>query len=139
MHSDPPHPREAADLRLAIDAALDALRWNFQPDVMVGIAGTVTTIAAVALGLAQYDPDRVHGYQLTEAEVLRTIGLFGGVALEDRKRLPGLEAGRADVIFAGAAILERVMAHFKIGHLTVSDQGVRWGLVWRELERSAAA
>jgi exopolyphosphatase/guanosine-5'-triphosphate,3'-diphosphate pyrophosphatase len=135
VHSDPPHPREAADLRLAIDGALEGLRWNFAPDLMVGIAGTVTTIAAVALGLAQYDPDRVHGYQLTEAEVLRTIGLFGCVGLEDRKRLPGLEAGRADVIFAGAAILERMMAHFKIDRVTVSDQGVRWGLVWREIER----
>jgi exopolyphosphatase/guanosine-5'-triphosphate,3'-diphosphate pyrophosphatase len=74
-----------------------------------------------------------------ETEVLRTSGLFGAVGLEDRKRLPGLEPGRADVIFAGAALLERVMAHFKIDRLTVSDQGVRWGLVWRELERPSAA
>jgi len=139
VHSDPPHPREAADLRLAIDAALDALRWNFRPDVMVGIAGTVTTIAAVALGLAPYDPERVHGYQLSEAEVLRAIGQFGSVTLDDRKKLPGLDPGRADVIFAGAAILERVMAHFTIDRVTVSDQGVRWGLIWRELEHPTPA
>ena len=138
IKSDPPHAREAADLRLAIDQTLDTLRWNFQPDVMVGIAGTVTTICAVALALAPYDPDRVHGHRLTESEVLRAIGQFGSVTLEDRKRLPGLEPARADVIFAGAAILERVMAHFKIDRLTVSDQGVRWGLVWRELGQSPA-
>ncbi len=136
VHSDPPKPREAADLRLAIDQTLDTLRWNFQPNVMVGIAGTVTTVCAVALGLATYDPVRVHGYQLTDAQVLQAISLLSNVGLEERKQLPGVEAGRADVIFAGAAILERVMAHFKIHRVTVSDQGVRWGLVWRELENA---
>jgi exopolyphosphatase/guanosine-5'-triphosphate,3'-diphosphate pyrophosphatase len=135
IRSDPPHAREAADMRIAIDEALETLRWNFQPDVMVGIAGTVTTICAVMLGLPSYDPERVHGHVLTEAEVLHAISLFGGTPLEERKRLPGMVPERADVIFAGAAILERIMAHFKINRLIVSDQGVRWGLAWRELEK----
>jgi exopolyphosphatase/guanosine-5'-triphosphate,3'-diphosphate pyrophosphatase len=137
VHADPPHAREAADLRIAIDEALASLRWNFTPDTMVGIAGTVTTVCAVALGLAQYDADRVHGYQLAHSDVLRVLGLLGSVPLEERKQLPGVEPGRADVIFAGAAILERVMAHFKLDRVIVSDQGVRWGLIWRELDTVA--
>jgi exopolyphosphatase / guanosine-5'-triphosphate,3'-diphosphate pyrophosphatase len=59
--------------------------------------------------------------------------------LADRKKLPGLDEGRADVIFAGAAIVERVMAHFHLNEVIVSEQGVRWGLAWRELERLSTA
>ena len=137
VHSDPPHAREAADLRIAIDEALASLRWNFTPDAMVGIAGTVTTVCAVALGLAPYDADRVHGYQLAHDDVRRVLAQLGSVPLEARKQIPGVEPGRADVIFAGTAILERVMAHFKVDRVIVSDQGVRWGLIWRELEPRA--
>lgn len=139
IKSDPPHTREAVELRVAIDEALATLKWNFQPDVMVGIAGTVTTVCAVALELAQYDPARVHGHILTQDDVLQVIAKLGHVPLEERKRIAGVEAGRADVIFAGAAILERIMSHFKLKQVIVSDQGVRWGLLWREIEKSHPA
>jgi exopolyphosphatase/guanosine-5'-triphosphate,3'-diphosphate pyrophosphatase len=138
IHHDPPQAREAAELRLAADEALRNLGWEYQPDALVGIAGTVTTICAVALGMEKYDAAVVHGHRLTEAQVLETIGRLGAVPLEERKRIPGMEPGRADVIFAGAAILERVMAHFHAREVIVSDRGVRWGLVWRELEGSDA-
>jgi exopolyphosphatase / guanosine-5'-triphosphate,3'-diphosphate pyrophosphatase len=134
VHRDPPGMREAADLRLATDEALQALGWEFRPDALVGIAGTVTTLCAVALGLKTYDPAVVHGHRLSQAEVLRVIALLGSVPLVERKKLPGIEPGRADVIFAGAAILERIMGHFGLPEVIVSDQGVRWGLIWRELE-----
>jgi exopolyphosphatase / guanosine-5'-triphosphate,3'-diphosphate pyrophosphatase len=65
--------------------------------------------------------------------VIATIAKLGAMPLEERKKLPGLEPGRADVIFAGAAILERIMCHFKMSEVVVSDQGVRWGLLWRTL------
>jgi exopolyphosphatase / guanosine-5'-triphosphate,3'-diphosphate pyrophosphatase len=136
IRNDPPTVREAADLRIAVDEALQTLAWEFRPDVMVGIAGTVTTLCAVALGLETYDPAVVHGHRLSQAEVLRVIALLGSVPLEERKKLPGLEPGRADVIFAGAAILERIMGHFGLTEVIVSDQGVRWGLIWRELGTS---
>jgi exopolyphosphatase/pppGpp-phosphohydrolase len=58
--------------------------------------------------------------------------------LAQRKKLAGLDEGRADVIFAGGAILERIMAHFHLNEVIVSDQGVRWGLAWRELIQSGA-
>jgi len=133
VHCDPPGAREAAELRVAIDEVLATVHWNYQPDLMVGIAGTVTTVCAVAVGLERYDPERVHGYRLAHADVLQVLGRLA-VPLDQRKQIPGVEAGRADVILAGAAILERVMAHFKLDQVIVSDQGVRWGLVWRELE-----
>src|SRR6202049_5142604 len=126
VHNDPPTVREAADMRLAIDETLQKLGWEFTPDVMVGIAGTVTTVCAVTLGLATYDPKIVHGHRLSHDEVLAAIAKFGALPLAERRRLPGLEAARADVIFAGAAILERIMGHFHVTEVVVSDQGVRW-------------
>ena len=137
IHHDPPNAREAAELRLTVDQTLQEIGWDFAPDVLVGIAGTVTTVCAVALGMTTYDSAAVHGHHLTRQEVLRALGLFGAVAFAERKKLPGLQEGRADVIFAGAAILERIMGHFHLDEVIVSDQGVRWGLVWRELARSA--
>jgi exopolyphosphatase/guanosine-5'-triphosphate,3'-diphosphate pyrophosphatase len=134
VHHDPPLAREAADLRLAVDEALQALGWEFQPDVMVGIASTVTTVCAVALGLEKYVPALLRGRRLSHREVLDTVTRLASVTLAERREIPGIERERADVIFAGAAILERVMATFSLPEVIVSDQGVRWGLVWRELE-----
>jgi exopolyphosphatase / guanosine-5'-triphosphate,3'-diphosphate pyrophosphatase len=135
VHHDPPIAREAADVRIAVDEALRALGWDFRPNTLVGIAGTVTTVCALELGLEKYAPAIVHGYRLSHRAVLEAITRLAAVPLEERKKLPGIEPARADVIFAGAAILERVMAHFELEHVIVSDQGVRWGLVWRELQK----
>ncbi|HTY56054.1 MAG TPA: Ppx/GppA phosphatase family protein [Candidatus Binataceae bacterium] len=133
---DPPADSDVAQLRATIDREIDALNWNYRPDRLVGIAGTVTTVCAVSLGMTQYDSAIVHGHRLSLAEVTRVTNLFRTLPLAERKRLPGLLEGRADVIFAGAAILERAMARFGVDAVTVSDQGVRWGLVWRELKRA---
>jgi exopolyphosphatase/guanosine-5'-triphosphate,3'-diphosphate pyrophosphatase len=135
---DPPTAADAAELRLAADEKLQALQWNYAPDTLVGIAGTVTTIAAVALGLKEYDAKLLHGCRLTHDEVLRTVIRFGSMPLAERKKLPGLDEGRADVIFAGGAIMERIMAHFHLNEVIVSDQGVRWGLAWRELAKTSS-
>ncbi len=134
VHHDPPDAREATDLRLAVNETLQRLDWEFTPDLMVGIAGTVTTVCAIVLGLTAYDPKVVHGHRLSQDEVIATIAKLGAVPLAARKQLPGLEPGRADVIFAGAAILERIMSHFHMNEVVVSDQGVRWGLLWRTLD-----
>jgi exopolyphosphatase/guanosine-5'-triphosphate,3'-diphosphate pyrophosphatase len=133
VHHDPPTASEAEALRGAVDGAIDALGWRMRPDVMVGIAGTVTTVCAVSLGLKTYDSGAVHGHRLTREEVLRVLSQFGSLGLEARKKIPGLDPGRADVIFAGTMILARVMEKAGVQNVVVSDQGVRWGLVWREL------
>lgn len=137
IHHDPPTAHEAADLRLAIDEQLQGLGWRLDPEVLVGIAGTVTTVCAVALEMTAYDPERVHGYRLSRKEVEHALGLFGSLPLAERRRLKGLDPARADVIFAGAAILERVMSECGADYVVVSDQGVRWGLAWREFGAGA--
>ncbi len=132
---DPPIESEVTALRATIDRALDELNWRYRPDRLVGIAGTVTTVCTVSLGLTSCDHNVVHGYRLARTEVARVTELLRAIPLTERKRLAGMIEGRADVIFAGAAILERVMTKFDVDAVTVSDQGVRWGLIWREIER----
>ncbi len=136
VHHDPPAAGEIAELRRVIDAAIDGFGLGRSPqtDILVGIAGTVTTVCAVALGLKTYDPAIVHGYRLTRGDVEGVLTRLGSLRLEERKRLPGIVEGRADVIFAGTMILSRVMERAGVDSVLVSDQGVRWGLVWRELE-----
>jgi exopolyphosphatase/guanosine-5'-triphosphate,3'-diphosphate pyrophosphatase len=135
IHSDPPSDADTASLRATIEAALDGLGWHFRPARLVGIAGTVTTLCAVALGLRSYDSGVVHGHRLPRTEVDRVIGLLRSLPQVERLKLPGLPEGRADVLFAGATILEHVLERFGANEVTVSDQGVRWGLLWREIDR----
>lgn len=135
IHHDPPLTGEVETLRAAVGNVLHQLGWTYRPAKMVGIAGTVTTLCAIALGLERYSPESVHGYRLGAGEIMRLIELLGSMPLERRKQLPGMEPGRADVLLAGAVILERVMNYFGCGEVIVSDQGVRWGLMWREIER----
>jgi exopolyphosphatase / guanosine-5'-triphosphate,3'-diphosphate pyrophosphatase len=133
IRHDPPAANETETLRVVMDDALNQLGWQYRPAGLVGIAGTVTTLCAISLGLQRYSAESIHGSRLGRAEIARLIGLLGSIPLEARQKLPGMEPGRADVLFAGAMILERVMNYFRCEELIVSDQGVRWGLIWREL------
>jgi exopolyphosphatase/guanosine-5'-triphosphate,3'-diphosphate pyrophosphatase len=135
IHHDPPAVTETETLRVMVDDALHQVGWKYRPSRLVGIAGTVTTLCAVSLELERYSAESVRSCCLGRAEIVRLIELLGSIPLEARKRLPGMEPGRADVLFAGAMILERVMNYFGCGEVIVSDQGVRWGLIWRELAR----
>jgi len=135
INHDPPEAGETAALRTLVEQSLDELGWPYHPAAMVGIAGPVTTLCAIAQGLERYSSERVHGYRLATAEIQRLIGVMGSIPLEQRKRLPGMEPGRADVLYAGATILQCILNHFGCAEVIVSDQGVRWGLIWREIER----
>ena len=76
----------------------------------IGVAGTITSLAALDLGLVEYDPERVHGHVLTAAAVDEQLARLAALPLEERRALPGLEPERAPVIVAGAAILRSAPA-----------------------------
>src|SRR6266436_8702124 len=122
----------AEQLRAALDAIardlarLDAAR---SPDVLVGMGGAVTNIAAVQLGLAHYDADVVQGARIERSEVERQIELYRGRSVEERRRVVGLQSKRADVILAGACIVTTVMSKLGQDSLLVSDHGLRHGLL----------
>ncbi len=133
LHSDPPAPEELSqcfdvvrghldDVARVIPSATEARRF-------VGLAGTVTTMAAVELGLATYDRDRIHHFVLTRAaaeDVFRTL------ATENRRQRihnPGLEEARADVIVGGAVIVVAIMRYFELAECLVSEADILDGLV----------
>ena len=113
----------------AITADLARLDTARSPDVLVGMGGGVTNIAAVKLGLARYDADVVQGARIERAEVARQIELYRGRPVDERRRVVGLQPERADVILAGACIVKTVMAKLGKDALLVSDHGLRHGLL----------
>lgn len=137
LPSDPVTEDECKRLEAAIDRELDALLrdWGGRPafSALVGIAGTFTTLAAVGKGLTDYSHSEVHGSRLCGAEVRRQIRLYQALPVTGRRKIPGLEPGRADVILAGAILIGRIMAVFGLDEALVSDQGIRYGLLYERL------
>ncbi len=121
--------RQAARQALAPLAGMGGTGGAGAPGRLIGVAGTVTTLAAVEQALPSYDAERVHGWPLSRATLERLLGRLAGLPLAERARLPGMEPKRADVIVAGAVVVAEAMALTGFETLTVSDRGVRWGLV----------
>jgi len=94
----------------------------------VGVAGTVTSLAAIRLGLERYDTELVHGSELTWDDVAGLYRRLAAMSLPEREALPALPPGRADVIVAGCAILTRVMAKWSFPAVRVSDKDILDGL-----------
>src|SRR5438067_2671801 len=133
VHHDPPAPEERSqlvwvtrayleDVAREIPAALEAKRF-------VGLAGTVSTVAAVEQGLAEYDTDKIHHFVLTRQAAEDVFRTLATEKRADRIHNPGLEEARADVIVAGTAILVAVMRFVDFGECLVSEADILDGLV----------
>jgi exopolyphosphatase/guanosine-5'-triphosphate,3'-diphosphate pyrophosphatase len=132
---------QPADLRRAMDAiAADLARLDAAtaPDALVGMGGAVTNLTAVMLGLRDYDPDAVQGATLALREVERQIELYRSRSAEERRRIVGLQPNRAEVILAGACIVRTIMRKLRKEELTVSDRGLRHGLLVARFGAGAA-
>jgi exopolyphosphatase/guanosine-5'-triphosphate,3'-diphosphate pyrophosphatase len=121
--------------RTAIAADLGALDGRPPLDLLVGIGGAITNLAGVQLALDHYDPDRVRGLELEAVEIDRQIELYRTRDAEERRSIRGLQPKRAEVILAGACIVRTVLDKLGRNSLTVSDQGLRHGVL---LERFSA-
>jgi exopolyphosphatase/guanosine-5'-triphosphate,3'-diphosphate pyrophosphatase len=93
----------------------------------IGVAGTVTTLAALDLGLEEYDPDRVHGHRVPRASVERELTRLAALPVAERRRVPSLEPERAPVIVAGIAVLRAVLDHFGLGGIEASERDILHG------------
>jgi len=133
LTSDPPDPGELSDalsvVRLHLDDVVREVPATLDAARMVGLAGTVTTVAAVELGLERYNRDRIHHFRLTRAaaeDVFRTLATESRV---QRRHNPGLELGRVDVIVGGALVLVAVMRYFDFEECLVSEADILDGLI----------
>ncbi|MBO9553586.1 hypothetical protein [Cellulomonas sp.] len=117
------------DAVAAIAADLDRLDGRPRPDSVLAMGGAVTNLAAVSHGLAEYDPDVVQGTVLDRAELDRLIELFRTRDAEERRSVVGLQPARAEVVLAGACIVRTVLDKLGQDSLTVSDRGLRYGVL----------
>jgi exopolyphosphatase/guanosine-5'-triphosphate,3'-diphosphate pyrophosphatase len=113
----------------AIAKDLARLDGAGSPDVLVGLGGGITNLAAVTHGLVRYDPAVVQGTVIERRELERQIELYRARPVEERRLVIGLQPERADVILAGACIVKTVMDKLGKDRLTVSDRGLRHGLL----------
>jgi exopolyphosphatase/guanosine-5'-triphosphate,3'-diphosphate pyrophosphatase len=113
----------------AIEADLVRLDGRHTPDTLVAMGGAVTNLAAVKHGLANYDPDIVQGTVLDRTEVDRQIELYRTHSVDERRAVVGLQPQRADIILAGACIVRTVLGKLGKDSLTVSDRGLRHGVL----------
>lgn len=136
-HSDPISENDYQNLCAAIDQQLTSLNF-YTPTLLhsytfIATAGTATTLGAIKKKMQVYKHNEIHGLKISLNEVRRILADFKSKTIAERKKIPGLEPGRADVILAGATLLEKIAAHFGFREITVSDRGVRWGLVYEFL------
>jgi len=122
-------PEVLRDVFATISADLSAIDGRPSPDALVAMGGAVTNITAVKLGLASYDPDAVQGAVLDRAEIDRQIEFYRSRDADARRGTVGLQPKRADVILAGACIVRTIMEKLGKETLTVSDRGLRHGLL----------
>ena len=123
-------PRETVEAALsAIAAELADLGSRPRPDMVIAIGGTSTNLAAVKHGLDHYDPDVVHATVVDAGEVDRQIEAFRGRSADERRQIAGLQPARAEVILAGACIVRTILTLTGQEAVTVSDRGLRHGVI----------
>jgi exopolyphosphatase / guanosine-5'-triphosphate,3'-diphosphate pyrophosphatase len=133
LHSDPPGPAEVSVAAADIDAALDVVAGAIpltDARTLVGLAGSVTTVAALALGLGEYDPARIHHARVPAEQVTAQTARLLGQTREERAALGVMHPGRADVIAGGAMVLERIMQRFGFGDVLASEHDILDGIAW---------
>ncbi|MBI3794507.1 MAG: Ppx/GppA family phosphatase [Nitrospinae bacterium] len=115
---------------LAVEMSATAGRLKAEkPFVLVGTAGTITSIAAMIYNVHPYDPERVNNKRLLRKVVLELLNDVGGMTLEQRGRIPSLQNGREDLIIPGIGLTLAVMDAFGADELTVCDSGLREGIL----------
>jgi exopolyphosphatase/pppGpp-phosphohydrolase len=131
LHSDPPTADQIAACVADIDAHLDACPVDpSSAATVVGVAGTVTQLAAVALDLPAYDRDAVDQVVFPVADLVATVDRLLAMTVAERRALPSMHPGRADVIDAGALILARILRRARVDTLVVSEADILDGIAW---------
>ena len=137
VESDPPLPEELVACLSVAETHLDDVVRDV-PIVLgarqlVGLAGTVSTAAAVEIGLLEYDRDQIHHFRLTREAIEDVYRTLVTEARDDRIHNPGLEEGRVDSIVAGMCILARIVRYFDAQDVLVSESDILDGLILSQL------
>lgn len=135
----PVHDTEINNLQHHVQEELNRVRQTLgepYPEVLIGTAGTVTTLAAIDRKVFPYDPEKVHGMVLPRENIQRIFEDLKLKSLEERLAIPSLERGREELIIAGTALVLETMDTFHCSHLTVSEYSLREGILLNALQNS---
>ncbi|MGJ7419522.1 exopolyphosphatase [Streptomyces cinereoruber] len=131
VRHDPPTAEEAeairADVRAALDLAAGAVPID-TADVLVGLAGSVTTVAAIALGLPEYDSEKVHHSRISAEQVAEVTDRLLASTHDERAAIPVIHPGRVDVIVAGALVLREIVERVGAREVVVSEHDILDGI-----------
>ena len=131
LPSDPPSPEEVKAAVADIDRVLDACSVDpSAAGAVIGVAGTVTTLAAAVLDLAAYDRTVIHHSVLRPDAVQGAVATLLSMLIEQRRALPYMHPGRADVIGAGGLILDRILRRTTVNSMLVSEHDILDGIAW---------
>ena len=133
LHDDPPTLGQVAAARADVEAAIRQAGETVplgEARTLVGLAGSVTTVAAMALGLTTYDRDRIHHSRISAADVHDVARSLLAMTHEQRAALPFMHPGRVDVIGAGALVLAVVLENVAVGEVLVSEHDILDGIAW---------
>ena len=134
LRADPPSAEQIAstvsDIRVALDRAARDVSLH-EPAALIGVAGTVTTVAALAMGLDRYDPGRIHGATVEAAAVDAITTMLLAMTHDERAVLPVMHTGRIDVIAGGALILRTLMETMGASEVVASEHDILDGLALR--------
>ena len=132
LHGDPPTAAEVAALRADVAAHLARVAGVLDPAAasrVVGVAGTVTTVTAIALGLDTYDPRRIHRATVDASEIAAATDKLAAMTVAERAALPVMAKGREDVIAAGALLLDELVRMFHLRNVIASETDILDGVL----------
>jgi exopolyphosphatase/guanosine-5'-triphosphate,3'-diphosphate pyrophosphatase len=133
LKGDPPSPEQISGAAGDIDAALATVRERVPVDearTLVGLAGSVTTVAGIALDLPEYDPSRIHLSRITATQVHEVTRRLLHATRAERARIGVMHPGRVDVSGAGALFQDRIMGEYGFGAVVVSEHDILDGIAW---------
>jgi exopolyphosphatase / guanosine-5'-triphosphate,3'-diphosphate pyrophosphatase len=138
LRSDPPTDAELRECAGAAETLLaERIPSDLGPTEAIGVAGTITSIAALDLGLEAYDPEQVHGHVISTEGAQSQLERLASVPLAERRSLPALDPERAPVIVAGAVILVQVLKHFRLTSIEASERDILDGAALEAAELPA--
>jgi exopolyphosphatase/guanosine-5'-triphosphate,3'-diphosphate pyrophosphatase len=125
--SDRYEPPALDAMKTHIDQLIHSIDWSHSPSVLVAVAGTATTIAAMELGLRKWDREAVHGFTMKREDLAQWTRRLTKSTHQQRVEWAAVSPERADLLVAGAAVLEAVCGAAQVDSLTISDGGIRHG------------
>jgi len=141
LHGDPPTAAQIEAASTDIDAAIAEAAAAVHADrarTLVGLAGSVTTVAGIALNLPAYDPEKIHHARITADQVHEVTRNLLSLTVAQRREIGVMHPGRADVIGAGALVLDRIMTDLGFAEVVASEHDILDGIAWSLAERAGS-